>query len=1145
MIPYLLSVKKRRPSCAQGKRSTGSTLHIECLEARYVFAGAPPVILENWQSAIFNDGVSGTLQFELSRSVPTVEPNGDLVAAGQPRFGDERLLTEIGSWSEVLSNVGNASIFGSGRDHDGQTPLVILWEQDQRRLTFIRGTDFAIVNTIVLPGNFDLFRGEITGFRYIPQHAVIHEGLVVVMLQRDRRVGANWVTDGISFAYTQDHGQTFQRIEQVGGGYDVPGIAGGVADGLDRAREWSFTNAFPEKSVDDTLGAWFPWADYLQKSGNPKGGQIGLFRARREAVGEPWVVEPNRLVYEVWEPQDSGGFHAHTAGMFVDGMASFWGDVSYRNRIVRHVAEDLENYTTTTWTHQEDFQGAWSPANAPVHSIGNQALSAAPGPNFGEILVSGDEQVELIMKVERPENYGDKAIITNLHGMFSGINTGISFAGRMAPMLKYLRGVGYVLTEQSTLVPGANALFFSPDGVTWSQLLNKGGATYFYGNQMIVTTSGSLHALAIPKQTSVAAPLLLNPGGQNLATTDPLQVVASAAGNQARRVLYIDGLYIYQDTLEPLDVQPPGPPPVMDGMPIWEFTTAGLTGNMGAWELGDIASVFNQLHWLSAWHYSLDGDGISPAIRIGDIPNSERQSVWVANNHWVPTLNFGVPDPNSTAIDEQRIRILNGTNLAPRRWLSAIQGYNQGAAPTYPLAPGVNGPHELAAVRVFDVTASWSTALTFGLPDLSSFSTHFDPAGVGTVHTIASIYQSNNEHIDVTFTRTATAQGVFSIDVYSSNILMDRLSFSEIYFDREDQIRLVLSNSPEELGVTLLVTRNGYGMDSKSIVGGGTSLVPSQIRLSNATRTVVEPMEWFAVQFSPTQALTTAQREIMIGLSYMFDRLDAPPVIGPPGFDDDDDIDGRDFLIWQRGYGITEWAMREDGDANQDGRVDELDLAIWQKGYGLGGVVGPPSADFNQDGYVDGSDLATWQVGYGIQRTGNAHSQGDANRNGDVDGRDFLIWQRQYTGPAPEQVVAPELQTSDISDSSSLSVLEFVESILSGGQSTGSQSSISAEDTLVSASTEPTFDLANRLLIDEFWLPVMPLYDLNSKHYLHAELVVDESAILDEELMLEATVFDQDETNTKPYRAAEEFRYSTKHDWLLDFDLAIEDWQAY
>jgi serpin B len=53
-------------------------------------------------------------------------------------------------------------------------------------------------------------------------------------------------------------------------------------------------------------------------------------------------------------------------------------------------------------------------------------------------------------------------------------------------------------------------------------------------------------------------------------------------------------------------------------------------------------------------------------------------------------------------------------------------------------------------------------------------------------------------------------------------------------------------------------------------------------------------------------------------------------------FDGDGDIDGRDFLAWQRGYGTTPNAVRADGDSNSDGHVDADDLYVWQASYGEG-----------------------------------------------------------------------------------------------------------------------------------------------------------------------------------------------------------------
>jgi hypothetical protein len=51
-------------------------------------------------------------------------------------------------------------------------------------------------------------------------------------------------------------------------------------------------------------------------------------------------------------------------------------------------------------------------------------------------------------------------------------------------------------------------------------------------------------------------------------------------------------------------------------------------------------------------------------------------------------------------------------------------------------------------------------------------------------------------------------------------------------------------------------------------------------------------------------------------------------------FDGDGDVDGRDFLAWQRGFGTVGSADLADGDANGDGNVDAADLAIWQEQYG-------------------------------------------------------------------------------------------------------------------------------------------------------------------------------------------------------------------
>ncbi len=58
--------------------------------------------------------------------------------------------------------------------------------------------------------------------------------------------------------------------------------------------------------------------------------------------------------------------------------------------------------------------------------------------------------------------------------------------------------------------------------------------------------------------------------------------------------------------------------------------------------------------------------------------------------------------------------------------------------------------------------------------------------------------------------------------------------------------------------------------------------------------------------------------------------------VEPPSadFDGDDDIDGSDFLAWQRGLGTSN-ANKPDGDADHDQDVDSDDLGIWQNQFSV------------------------------------------------------------------------------------------------------------------------------------------------------------------------------------------------------------------
>lgn len=63
----------------------------------------------------------------------------------------------------------------------------------------------------------------------------------------------------------------------------------------------------------------------------------------------------------------------------------------------------------------------------------------------------------------------------------------------------------------------------------------------------------------------------------------------------------------------------------------------------------------------------------------------------------------------------------------------------------------------------------------------------------------------------------------------------------------------------------------------------------------------------------------------------------APPM-NDADFNSDGIVDGNDFLIWQRGFGLTGQTGKANGNANSDMVVDGADLAVWKSRFG-----GPPS----------------------------------------------------------------------------------------------------------------------------------------------------------------------------------------------------------
>lgn len=72
--------------------------------------------------------------------------------------------------------------------------------------------------------------------------------------------------------------------------------------------------------------------------------------------------------------------------------------------------------------------------------------------------------------------------------------------------------------------------------------------------------------------------------------------------------------------------------------------------------------------------------------------------------------------------------------------------------------------------------------------------------------------------------------------------------------------------------------------------------------------------------------------------------LTLDPIVTPvddADFNGDLVVDGADFLIWQRGFGLSAQPDKSTGDADGDGNVNDADLAVWSTQFGT--VITPPT----------------------------------------------------------------------------------------------------------------------------------------------------------------------------------------------------------
>jgi M6 family metalloprotease-like protein len=99
----------------------------------------------------------------------------------------------------------------------------------------------------------------------------------------------------------------------------------------------------------------------------------------------------------------------------------------------------------------------------------------------------------------------------------------------------------------------------------------------------------------------------------------------------------------------------------------------------------------------------------------------------------------------------------------------------------------------------------------------------------------------------------------------------------------------------------------------------------------------------------------------------------------------------------------------------------------------------PPSADFDVDGDVDGADFLAWQRGFGTPMPLATKPDGDADNDTDVDGRDLAVWEGQFgqivspllaTSMSTDSVSRPAIPATVLSVQKPLAVAELIDAAL-------------------------------------------------------------------------------------------------------------------
>jgi hypothetical protein len=507
------------------------------------------------------------------------EVAGVVRGAEQPIFDLARACGQAGPWRRISEPISLASVVMPGWSRDQTSPRLAMFDRQRMELVIWNGGDLALPPTLRVPMSRN-WNGELTPDALLgtpwEKEDVTHRivsgvmlpGLALMLMER-----REWtlLPEGPS---AENAGLTVAAIqEQVSGTWewvlamDVPIDAPPEARDHPRGYISSMASYYPTSRDADFRTAFVPFVDYLNHLPDRKapGGQCGLIRLDRAAVGDAWQIGPVAEIVSSW---GTVGEHYHAAGWTPAGVVLAIGD-SIHNRVALLRCQDWDRYDDPTqWTVVPRWQGdAPDGTRVPV----NQFWACCCGNDLDTLLVGGDNVSAAVYSVVVPQNGDDTPPrFTALFGdqpaalLDGSIGTTTSWVHRdrpesMGPVVaRYAFDGGY---------PHFSRTLFSPDGEKFAtvarlpQGFDRIAIPFLLGGRLHLHRQNSVGPAGIlrctpPENLDAAQGLLVRPGG--------LDLLRDESGRHREADALVAGPGITVTRIDPGDLPPstgwtPGP----------------------------------------------------------------------------------------------------------------------------------------------------------------------------------------------------------------------------------------------------------------------------------------------------------------------------------------------------------------------------------------------------------------------------------------------------------------------------------------------------------------------------------------------------------------------------------------------------------